>query len=261
MRKHLLILVLAVLVVATSAFAGVPGRFMWYPDIRGDAIVFSYEGDLWSVSAAGGTAKRLTSHPGTEDAPKISPDGKTIAFSGTYDGAFAIYTIPIDGGTPRRVTWHGAAPQALGWTIDGKKIVFRSDIEANFRSITRLYTVTPDGELPEPIPVERGILCSFSPDGGKMVYNRRGNAEYYWKRYKGGQYTDIWLYDFGSKQFSPLTDYVGKNAYPIWIGSRMYFVSDRGANGIANLYTYEFATKKVDQVTRLRRLRRADAVE
>ena len=94
------------------------------------------------------------------------------------------------------------------------------------------------------------MLCSYSPDGKRLAYNRRGNEEYYWKRYKGGQYTDIWLYDFTSRQFTPLTDYVGKNAYPMWIGNRMFFVSDRGQNGISNLYAYDFATKKTEQVTK-----------
>jgi tricorn protease len=240
----------SVLLLTAAAFAGVSGRFMRYPDINGDTIVFSYEGDLFSASAAGGPARRLTNYPGTEDAPKISRDGKLIAFTGAYDGVPSIYVIPIDGGPARRVTWVGAGAQAVGWSPDGKKIIFRAGQEANYRTIVKLYAVSPEGELPEPLPLERGILCSFSSDGTKMVYNRRGNEEYYWKRYKGGQYTDIWLYDFGTKRFSPITDYVGKNAYPMWIGNRMYFVSDRGSNGIANLYAYDFATKKADPVTK-----------
>ena len=113
----------------------------------------------------------------------------------------------------------------------------------------KLYTVPAAGGLPEAMPMDRGILCSCSPDGTKLAYNRRGNEEYYWKRYKGGQYTDIWLYDFTAKTFAPLTDYVGKNAYPMWIGNLLYFVSDRAKSGIANLFTYDFATKQVEQIT------------
>ncbi|MGA2261114.1 MAG: acetyl-CoA synthetase, partial [Acidobacteriota bacterium] len=250
MKRIAFMTVAGILFLGAAALAGVPGRFMHYPDISGDTIIFSYEGDLFSVSAAGGPARRLTNYPGTEDAAKISRDGKWVAFTGSYDGSPNIYVIPIDGGVPRRVTWSGAGVQAVAWTPDGKKIIYRAGQEANYRSIIKLYAVSPEGELAEPLPVERGILCSFSPDGSKMVYNRRGNEEYYWKRYKGGQYTDIWLYDFGTKRFAPLTDYVGKNAYPMWIGNRMYFVSDRGSNGIANLYTYDFASKKIDQVTK-----------
>jgi tricorn protease len=250
MKQTTLIVTFMLLFASAGALAGVPARFMHYPDINGETIIFSYEGDLFSVSASGGAARRLTNHPGTEDAAKISRDGKSIVFTGAYDGTPSLYLIPIEGGPPRRVTWHGTGAQAVAWSPDGKKIIYRAAIEANYRSIVRLYSVSPDGELPEPLPIERGILCSYSPDGTKLIYNRRGNEEYYWKRYKGGQYTDVWQYDFTTKRFTPLTDYVGKNAYPMWIGSRMYFVSDRGANGIANLYSYDFASKKIDPVTK-----------
>jgi tricorn protease len=247
MKKSILTL-FAIVLGCGSADAGVPGRFIQSPDVRGTTIVFTWERDLWSVPATGGIAQRLTTHPGMENFAKISPDGKWIAFTGQYDGA-DIYVMPATGGPPRRVTFLGMGSQAVAWTPDGKKVVFRSGHENTFRPIVKLFTVTPEGGLPEQMPMERGILCSFSPDAGKLVYNRRGNEEYYWKRYKGGQYTDIWQYDFTSGAFTALTDYVGKNAYPMWIGNRMYFVSDRAKSGIANLFTYDFATKKVEQTT------------
>ena len=247
MKKSILTL-FAIVLGCGSADAGVPGRFIQSPDVRGTMIVFTWERDLWSVPATGGIAQRLTTHPGMENFAKISPDGKWIAFTGQYDGA-DIYVMPATGGPPRRVTFLGMGSQAVAWTPDGKKVVFRSGHENTFRPIVKLFTVTPEGGLPEQMPMERGILCSFSPDAGKLVYNRRGNEEYYWKRYKGGQYTDIWQYDFTSGAFTALTDYVGKNAYPMWIGNRMYFVSDRAKSGIANLFTYDFATKTVEPIT------------
>jgi len=246
MKKAILVAWFLALVCVPVALAGPPGRFMTYPDIRGDAIVFSFEGDIWSVPAAGGVANRLTNHPGNEDSPKLSPDGKWIAFTGSYDGASQVYVIPAGGGVPRRVTY--TASGTVGWTPDGK-IVFRTGQENTFRPIVKLFTVTPEGGLPAPLPIERATLCSYSPDGRRLAYNRRDNEEYYWKRYKGGQYTDIWLYDFTTRQFTPLTDYVGKNAYPMWVGNRMFFVSDRGQNGISNLYAYDFATKRTEQIT------------
>src|SRR5512137_609479 len=118
MRRTALTIFLGIVFVAATALAGVPGRFMHYPDINGDTVVFSYEGDLFSVSTAGGPARRLTNYPGTEDAAKLSRDGKWIAFTGSYDGAPAIYVIPVDGGAPRRVTWNGVGVQAVGWSPD-----------------------------------------------------------------------------------------------------------------------------------------------
>jgi len=248
MRKLLRVLIVVALVcLAAPAFAGTPGRFIQYPDIHGNTIVFNWEYDLWMVPAGGGVATRLTTHPGGENVPKFSPDGKHIAFTGQYEGP-NLYVIPATGGAPARVS-HMGPLQPVGWTPDGTRIVVRSGHENTFRPIVRLYTIPAAGGMIEALPMDRGILCSYSPDGSKLAYNRRGNEEYYWKRYKGGQYTDIWLYDFAANRYSPITDYVGKNAYPMWIGNRLYFVSDRGKNGIANLFTFDFTTKQVAQVT------------
>ncbi|MCI0516043.1 S41 family peptidase [candidate division KSB1 bacterium] len=236
------------LVLPWSLSAAIEGRFMQYPDIRGDKIVFTYEGDLWLLNQTGGMATRLTNHPATEFAAKISPDGKWLAFTGGYDAGNPVYLMPIDGGVPQRITYH-ISGQVVTWTPDGKKIIFRSGFENIYRPITKLFSVSPAGELPVALPVPRGVLCSFSPDGKKMVYNTRGREEYYWKRYKGGQYQDIWLYDFNQQQFTPLTTYIGKNSYPMWIGDQMYYVSDQGPQGIANIYRYDFATKKIEAVT------------
>jgi tricorn protease-like protein len=75
-----------------------------------------------------------------------------------------------------------------------------------------------------------------------MAYCPGGNEEYYWKRYKGGQYPDIWMADFETGKFTPVTDYVGRNAYPMWIADTLYFSSDRGG-GITNLSRRTFGRK------------------
>lgn len=246
--RRLLVVLSVSLFLAGPAYAAIEGRFMQYPDIHGDKIIFTYEDDLWAAPASGGTAVRLTVHPGMEFAAKFSPDGAWIAFSASYDKGPNVYLMPSDGGAPKRLSY-GPSAQVVTWTPDGKSVVFRSSFENTFRPITKLYSVSIDGSMPERLPVPRGTLCTFSPDGRKMVYNSRGREEYNWKRYKGGQYPEIWLYDFDANTFTKLSDYVGKNSYPMWIGNGMYFVSDRGENGIANLYRYDFASKKTEPVT------------
>jgi tricorn protease len=78
MKRHLISLFL----VATLSIPGISAaddtRMLRYPDINGDLIAFVYAGDIWTVKASGGEAKRLTSHAGIELFPKISPDGKWI---------------------------------------------------------------------------------------------------------------------------------------------------------------------------------------
>ena len=182
-------------------FSAEEGRFMRYPAIHKNLIVFTYEGDLWSVPSSGGVASRLTSYPGDEFSARFSPDGKTIAFTASYDGPQTVYTMPIEGGTPTRLTYAIGSHQTIGWTPDGERVVFRSYMDNVIGRTTNLYFVSKNGSAPERFPIDRGTLCSFSADGKKMVYVRKGNEEYNWKGYKGGEYTDIWLYDFSSKSF------------------------------------------------------------
>ena len=243
-------IVLFLLILASAAWAiALEARFMTYPDIHGDKIVFTYEGDLWLASANGGNAARLTSFPGDETAAKFSPDGRWLAFTGNYDGQPAVYLMPAAGGEPRRLTYQPGSIQTVAWTPDGQRIVFRSNLEQFISRTPKLFWVKIDGTAPESLPIDRGTLCSFNGSGSEMLYNRRGNEEYQWKRYKGGQHTDIWRYNFANRQFNPISDYVGKNAYPMWIGGSMVFVSDRGQGGICNLYVQDLETMAVTQVT------------
>ncbi len=237
-----------------GVFAAIPasaleeGRFFTYPTIQGDRIVFTYESDLWTVAAAGGVASRLTTFPGTESFAKLSPDGKWIAFTASYDGAAAVYLMPAEGGAPVRLTYNPGGAQVIAWTPDGAKVVFRSMFENVVGRDPNLYAVSVKGGAPERLPLDRGVLISYVSGEGKFLYCRRGNEEYYWKRYKGGQYQDIWLYDGAAKTYTPVTDYVGKNSYPMWAGGQMYFVSDRGS-GIANLYAQKLGAKDAKPVT------------
>jgi tricorn protease len=246
--KKTLWAIFILLLMAGAALALEEGRFFRYPTIHQDKIVFTYEGDLWSVGAQGGRASRLTSFPGTEYFAKFSPDGSWIAFSANYDGPLAVYVMPAEGGAPTRLTYQPGYAQTIAWSPDGSKVVFRSIFENFIGRDPNLYYVPVKGGAPERFPLDRGTLVSFSPDGRSFLYVRRGDEEYYWKRYKGGRYPDIWLYDSDTKKYTPVTDYVGKNAYPMWIGDTMYFVSDRG-NGISNIYAQKIGTEEARSVT------------
>ena len=111
-------------------------RLLRYPDVHGDTIAFVYAGDVWTVPAAGGTARRVTSHRGEELFPKFSPDGRTLAFTGQYGGTRQVFTIPVAGGVPRQLTFYndvgripprgGVDNQVLGWTPDGKHVLFNA---------------------------------------------------------------------------------------------------------------------------------------
>jgi len=246
--KRLLIMTAIFVLVAGAALAVEEGRFFRFPSIHQDKIVFTYEGDLWLVSAQGGRACRITTFPGIEAMAKFSPDGKWIAFSAGYEGVQSVYLMPAEGGMPTRLTHQPGFAQVIAWTPDGTKIVFRSMFENVIGRDANLYYVSIKGGAPERLPLDRGVLISFSPDGRSFLYCRRGDEEYYWKRYKGGRYQDIWKYDGDAKKYTPVSDYVGKNSYPMWIGDTMYYVSDRG-NGISNIHSQKIGSQEVRPVT------------
>lgn len=225
-----------------------PTRLLRYADISKDKVVFAYAGDLWIASRAGGDARRLTSHPGDELFPKFSPDGKWIAFTGEYDGNPDVYVIPAEGGEPRRLTFHPARDIVLGWTPDGKYILFRSDrISAPPVRTTRLFLVSPQGGPAKVLPVPRGDLTSFSPDGSKIAYLETSQEFRTWKRYRGGWSLPIAIYDLKNNIYQELPKTNGMDLFPMWHGNTIYFISDR--DGTMNLFGYDLATKETKKLT------------
>src|SRR5262245_59823648 len=114
---------LALILLAPTVTAA--GQLGYYrqPTLHGDTVVFVAEGDLWKVSVNGGPASRLTTHGGDEELPALSPDGKTIAFVGHYEGPGEVYTMPLTGGPPRRLTWDAGRITFVGWSPDGRVLV------------------------------------------------------------------------------------------------------------------------------------------
>ncbi len=235
------------------------GRLMRFPDIYRDKIVFSYAGDLWLVQSAGGEARRVTSSPGLELFPKFSPDGKWLAFTGQYDGNFNVYVMPADGGQPRQLTFLpdlGHVPERMGpnnmvinWFPDSKRILFLSRRDTFNDWFGRLFGVSVEGGLPERLPIDKGGLTSFSPDGNRIAYNRIFRNFRTWKRYTGGMAQDVWIYDFKADSIERITDYPGTDTYPMWHGDTIYFGSDRGPERRINLYAYDLKTKKTRRLT------------
>ena len=111
--------------------------------------IFVLAGAPVLLSAAGGEAQRLTSHVGYEMFPRFSPDGKTIAFTGQYDGNTEVYTMPATGGEPLRVTYTATNSRddlgdrmgpnniVMTWTPDGQRIVYRNRNSGQGRRIVR----------------------------------------------------------------------------------------------------------------------------
>jgi tricorn protease len=248
MRKVLGVALLCALIAGGTAISAPPEtKLMRFPDVAKEQVVFVYAGDLWTVGRDGGTARRLTAHPGDELYPKFSPDGKWIAFTGEYDGNPDVFVIPSEGGEPRRLTYHPGNDQVLGWTPDGKRVLFRSNRYSAPPNFTQLYLVAPEGGMAERLPVSRASLTSFSPDGSKIAYNSTSQEFRTWKRYRGGWYNYIAIYDLKNNSYEELPRNKTLDQFPMWHGNAIYFISDR--DGTMNLFKYDLGSKRTSKLT------------
>ena len=248
----------AVLALAAPGQVQAQTKLLRFPAIHGDRVAFTYGGDLWTAATAGGTATRITAHPGIEVFAHFSPDGKWLAFTGQYDGDEQVYVVPSGGGMPKQLTFYPArgplAPrwgwenQVYGWTPDGKRIVFRSSRDSWAVGITRLYTVAVNGGPAEPMPMPEAGAGDLSADGSQVVYSpffRDFRPE---KRYSGGTANDLFVFNIKTGDARRIVDDVRSDRDPMWLGGTIYFNSDR--SGTFNLYAYDLASARTTPVTR-----------
>ena len=261
MKKSFLALVLSLVFTASLYAADAiddEAKLLRYPNTSETSVTFNYAGNIYVAPIEGGYASRITNSEGIEQMPRFSPDGKTIAFIGEYDGNPEIYTISKNGGVPFRVTYSMDIPNVadrqgpdkiiMHWSADGKDIIYRSRMESWNVLTGKLYRTAASGYgLPVDIPVPRGGFCHLSKDGNKMAYNRIFREYRTWKRYRGGQADDIWIYDFKTKDLKNITNNPAQDIIPMWAGNKIYYLSDR--TNTMNLYCYDLTTEQTRQIT------------
>ncbi len=248
-RVYLLVFVFA-FSLAISAFpqTGTATLFR-QPTISRTDIAFSYAGDLWIVGRGGGEARRLTTGIGIETNPYFSPDGQWIAFTGDYDGNTDVYVIPAAGGVPKRLTYHPAGDFVSGWTPDGRNILFSSNMNSS-SNYARLFTIPIDGAgLPVEVPLPMAQRGWLSPDGQFIAYEPLSQWQGDWKHYHGGQTQPIWIARLSDSSIEKLPRQNSNDKCPMWVGDKVYFLSDRNSPTAAvSLFVYDTRSKKVDQV-------------
>jgi tricorn protease len=209
-----------------------------FPTIRGDAVVFTAEGDLWRTGVHGGPAQRLTTHPAAETNAAISRDGQWIAFSASYEGAQEAYVMAAAGGLPKRLTFENGAVSVLGWTAQGEVLYSAQDSKGPARQIV-VAAVKP-GDLQRRTFAVADANDAVLDDAGKTLYFTRfglaltnDNV----KHYRGGAHAQLWRYDLGGagEAVQLLAADTGNNKRPMWWQGRLYFISDRG--GSDNLWS------------------------
>ncbi len=222
-------------------------RLLSEPAISDNHIAFIYDNDLWVANKDGSYPRRLTVDEGVESRPYFSPDGKHLAFSAEYDGNTDLFIVPVEGGIPRRLTWHPGSDICSGFTPDGEQVLFLSQREVFTTRFMQLFTISLEGGHPEKLVIPHAFHATYSPEGKMLAYTPYYDAFMQWKNYRGGTISTIYLFSFDDHSVVeiPKSEGGSNDVHPMWIGDKVYFLSDR--NGEFNLFSYDTSSKNIEQ--------------
>ncbi len=211
----------------------------------GQYVIFSFEGDLWKADIKTGTALRITAMQGYETSPRVSPDGKWIAFTGRQYGNGDVYVMSINGGDIKQITFHSSNDEVNSWSWDSKYIYFTS----NRMGQQSGFKVSINGGTPQRVFGNYFFLYDHNlfehPTSGELFFNDtwESSNQVQRKHYKGPFNPDIQSYNLKTKQYKRYTDYIGKDfGATLDKNGNIYFISDE-ANGEYNLYTFDNGKK------------------
>ena len=248
MKKVAFITMLITPLLLSVSAAGQGTMLLRQPAVNETQIVFVHANDLWIVGRNGGDAVRLTTSVGAESRPHFSPDGKTIAFTGQYDGNTDVYIMPATGGQPERLTWHPGADNVTGWSPDGKSVLFISSRDGFPTAESKFYQVSVKGGMAEPLIIPRAAAGEMSDDGKYIAYQEVSFWDPEWRNYRGGQAKPIWIVDMKdySLKETPQTDNE-RHTDPVWLNNKVYFLSELDfAN---NVWSFDPAKNELKQIT------------
>ncbi len=200
----------------------------------GTRLAFSYQGDIWTVPSAGGSARRLTIHEAYDAEPAWSPDDRHLAFQSDRFGNDDVFVMTADGGRPQRLTWHSTGDDAPTWSPDGRVLFTTRRAFAQVERLPEVYAVPMQGGTPSRLLDAVGDHPAVSPDG-RFIAFERGSCRITREAYRGPANRDLWLFDTENGTYLRLTDFDGQDVYPDWGDSRtLYYLS--AANGRYNLH-------------------------
>lgn len=235
-RLTLSALTLALFAAASTGAVAATQGYYRQPALRGDQVFLVAEGDLWRVSAQGGDAQRLTTHPGQETQPAVSPDGQWLAFTAQYDGGTEIYVMPVAGGVPRRLTWEGGGLKVWGITAAGEVLYTGLDGGPGLQ----LFAIDMKTGQRRQLPVGQASDAALSADGHTLYFTRNGLRSDNARQYRGGAIARLWVMDLTDKsEARPLLAEGNNDRRPLPYRAggqdRIAFLSDR--DGSVNLWS------------------------
>jgi tricorn protease len=213
----------------------VSNAYLRFPHLNGDLVTFVAEDDVWLAPLDGGRAWRVSADQVPVARPRISPDGRHVAWTSTRDVEPEVHVAPVDGGPSRRLTYWGAVKTAVvGWNPQGEVLAVSSVAQPQFRR-TWGYAV-PLAGTPRQLPYGPIGEIAYGPDGAVLLSSRSSSEPAYWKRYRGGTTARLWIGREDSGEFTRiLSDVDASLVSPMWVGDRIAFLSDK--DGIAAIYS------------------------
>ena len=242
-----IILSVVTLVLSFTSLFSQGTRLLRQPSLGSSAIVFAYAGDIWTADPGSSRVTRLTSTQAVESDPKLSPDGRLVAFTSNRSGIEAVYVVPSEGGEPMRLTWYPARAIVRGWTPDGKNVLYASPRENKPAGFDRLWTVPVKGGPSVLLSEQWGTDGSFSPDGKQIVIDRVSRWDVEWRHYRGGQNTPLEILNLADQSEKLLPYESAMDIHPVWLGDAIYFLSDRDRT--ENIWQYSPSDGSLKQVT------------
>ena len=230
------------------------------PALGDDVLVFVYAGDLWATARNGANPRRLTASAVDESHPRLSPDGRYVAYRATHENNADVYVISIDGGQPERLTWHPGVDTPLDWTANGREVVFASQRELDQGRSSHLYHVARGGGFPVKQHDARIYRGRYDPAGRTLAfiafpggYDGLFGGSSGWRGYRGGRTPAIQLWDLRENTVETIPGARATNFNPLWTRDAVLFISDRNDDKVFNLFRYDRDDGSITQISRERR--------
>lgn len=217
-------------------------RFASHPSLSPDGtqIYFSYDGDIYRVPSSGGQATAVVTMSGEQDYPIVSPDGKWLAFSSNIQGNNDVYVVPVAGGEAVQLTFHEAPDTPASWSADSKYIHFETTRESARKTTFKVAVKGGTPTLMFDGYFNTIVNLVENPKTGEYLFNESMESISFptRKRYIGDHNPNIKSWNPRSKKYTELTDYIGKDQWPmVDKKGNIYYISDE-FNKESNIVKY-----------------------